>query len=795
MQLELRQSKYAYIVLSVLALLAPAHGVGATLFSDDFRGRVETHWTAVDDLGVAVASSWSAEEGLLRPTGDAGGARSTYLLTGNSAWTDYRVSMRLQARDAEARMGLVFGYSGPGNYYVFSIDGREAKHSLSKSVNGVVTIMAEDRAVYEKNKWYTVEARLRAGIVEVRIDDSQLYRVVDVSHVSGKVGLYGVSNSNAVVDELVVTTDFSESSVGKVAEAGCQLTITPTAMTVGPKGDKATATVSGASGCNWITTSQASWINVTYPSSGSGSGKTNFSIQANSGSTPREGKLTIGGVTVNVTQLAAGAPNVFHVPPGANLQKALDQAEPGDTIALQAGAVYSGYFFLRKKPGSGYITITTTNPGALPPAGSRITPAHANGLPKVSSPNASPVFRTDEGASRYRLIGLEITSTEYNWDLIRLGSLTASSVTAQSSDFVLDRLYIHGHPVKGAKRGITLNTVRTSIVNCYISDIKAVAQETQAIGGWNGPGPYEIVNNYLEAAGENVMFGGAPAKIPGLVPSDIVIKRNHFTKQPSWRKGHPANGGKLWTVKNILELKNARRVTIEGNVFEHNWQQGQTGYAIVLTPRTEAGKMKWAVVEDILFVRNVIRRSGAGVNILGTDGQYGGKARRITFKDNIFEEIDYKKWSGEGRLFQVLQGPEDLTIDHNTFVSNNVKAAVMFAGTKPAVRFVYKNNILPHGDSGVFGSGSSTGATALKEYAPGHVFVKNVLAGAPSRASAYPSGSFFPSSLADVKFVSLSGGDFRLSSSSPYLKGGTDGADIGANVVAVKAATAAAGAP
>ena len=42
-------------------------------------------------------------------------------------------------------------------------------------------------------------------------------------------------------------------------------------------------------------------------------------------------------------------------------------------------------------------------------------------------------------------------------------------------------------------------------------------------------------------------------------------------------------------VKNLLELKNARRVTIDGNLFEYSWSSGQAGYAIVFTPRNQEG--------------------------------------------------------------------------------------------------------------------------------------------------------------------------------------------------------------
>ena len=96
---------------------------------------------------------------------------------------------------------------------------------------------------------------------------------------------------------------------------------------------------------------------------------------------------------------------------------------------------------------------------------------------------------------------------------------------------------------------------------------------------------------------------------------------------------------------------------IEGNVFENNWQQAQAGYAIVFTVRAEK-IATWAVVEDIDFVRNIVKHSGGGVNILGMDGYSSnmGIARRIVVRDNVFEDIDYLKYKGDGRIFQILNG-------------------------------------------------------------------------------------------------------------------------------------------
>ena len=77
--------------------------------------------------------------------------------------------------------------------------------------------------------------------------------------------------------------------------------------------------------------------------------------------------------------------------------------------------------------------------------------------------------------------------------------------------------------------------VGINILNSYVSDIKAINADSQAINGYNGAGPFTIENNYLEAAGENVLFGGGDPAVTNLVPSDIVLRRNHLFKPLEWR--------------------------------------------------------------------------------------------------------------------------------------------------------------------------------------------------------------------------------------------------------------------
>src|SRR4029077_1102671 len=144
-------------------------------------------------------------------------------------------------------------------------------------------------------------------------------------------------------------------------------------------------------------------------------------------------------------------------------------------------------------------------------------------LAKIQSPNSAPAIATALFAHHYQLQLLEFLPTFQGlYDVIELGDGNQASLAVVAHDLVVDRVYIHGDPTLGQKRGIALNSASTTITGSYISDIKAVGQDSQAICGWNGPGPYTITNNYLEAAAENLLFGGADPSVPNLVPADIT---------------------------------------------------------------------------------------------------------------------------------------------------------------------------------------------------------------------------------------------------------------------------------
>jgi len=232
------------------------------------------------------------------------------------------------------------------------------------------------------------------------------------------------------------------------------------------------------------------------------------------------------------------------VPAGGDLQAALDNAQPGDVIALAPNATYVGNFVLPNKGAiTDYITIRSAAPDAsLPPAGVRMKPSYAALLPKIKSSNNMSALRTATAANHWKLMFLEFQANVNGYgDIISLGAgdNTQTQLSQVPYALVLDRLYVHGDPLVGQKRGIALHSRDTDVINSWVSDCKVVGQEAQAISGFNGPGNYLIENNYLEAAGENVVFGGSDPAIVGLTPSNIVIRGNTLSKPLAWRDSSP----------------------------------------------------------------------------------------------------------------------------------------------------------------------------------------------------------------------------------------------------------------
>ena len=640
----------------------------------------------------------------------------------------------------------------------------------------------------------------KGGTVEVRGNCGGLSSTASLTVTGGEVT---DTTTTPPSGEIVVTLNSASLHPGEttqaVARSGTDGHASPVADVVWSTSNTAVATVTDAGLVTAVSTGSAT-ITATHESV---AGSANLAVSPSStptSPTPPTTEVTPpSGVTAVAPELPrADVPDARYVAPsgrvlrvgsGGGLQEALSAAQPGDVVLIAAGAVHYGNFILPNNGGgaSGSCSVWTTvmTETALPSEGTRVTPSSAASYAKLYTPNVDAALKTEPRANCWRIVGIEVAAAPsfngLHYGLLLLGNGDYSSLDLQPHGLVLDRVYVHGQSYTNLIRCVALNSARTAIINSWISDCHARGFDSQAIAGWDGPGPYLIENNQLEAAGENIMFGGADPRIVNLVPSDITIRRNHLYKPTSW-KG-------LWTVKNLFELKSARRLLIEGNVFENNWADAQTGMAIVIKSANDGGTGPWQGTTDVTFQSNIIRNSPQGLNLAARPEENPiVPVARVKVENNLFENIGVFNGSTSGRMLILLNDLRDVSITSNTMIHNTWESgmmAILDYSNGAARNIVIRDNVATKGGpyGAIMHSGIRIGTESLNAFAGSSwAFDRNVVIGLDQEfVPWHPQSSWYAPTMASVGFANPGGSDYRLSSSSPYKGKGAGGADPGAN--------------
>ena len=556
----------------------------------------------------------------------------------------------------------------------------------------------------------------------------------------------------------------------------------------------------------------------------------------------------------------AGCPDgVCLVPAGGDLQAALNLASCGDTIKLQDGASWRGPFTLpSKNPCTTYTTLTRQ--GAQPEIFNVIPACYQQG-PSFAAEQArkaacfaalkaayetnAPKLYTDEAAARqgigvplgtafdadyWRVTGIEIHSTSaiqdppvYALVTVGLSDPSGSNVTSASqlpNHIVFDRVSLHGNRSGSLVRAILGNGDHIQMINSLCYDVH-YSNDSQCFMAYNGNGPFLIENNYLSAAGENILFGGADPTIPGLIPSDIIQTRNYMTKEWEWwqdaAKVGYTFGGTAWSTKNVTECKNCQRNAIYGNVIENSWAQNQNGGLILFQSVKDGPACTWCTVRDIQVFNNVIRNGGDALSVGGKGcGSLGCAvmARNISFHNNLAYNLALKfgpSGTSGASGFVLISGSsqggdaalDGITIDHNTF---DVEGTAGFLGGVVGDRFsrlTITNNLSrsrggpgdPLGgfNSPIAAAEGNGGQDSFNTMAPGnYVVTNNAIVTATSISPAWPANNWFVQlpgyqQLApwDALFANKST-SYTIAAGSPYKAGGarqsTDQKDIGADI-------------
>jgi hypothetical protein len=533
------------------------------------------------------------------------------------------------------------------------------------------------------------------------------------------------------------------------------------------------------------------------------------------------------------------------VGPNADLAETVANAKCGETLLLSAGAVYGIKDFPRKNcDDQHYITIRPDTPDSkLPPEGTRISPAWGGvaslpGRPAYAQPSGGAAKLMAAVASlngtgitlgdHYRFIAIEwIASPDRK--VVRL------LFTNGSDHIVLDRNWMHGTDGQEMGRGLNVNGANyVAVIHSYFNSFTCMAvtgtcTDAAAIGGGNGDIPIfalKIVDNFLESSGENIIFGGGAATVH---PEDVEIRRNYFFKPTFWNRNSPDHTEPTPIVKNLFELKNAKRVLFEANLLENSWPGfSQTGPAIVLTPRNNLNKALGrptcpdCEVSDITIRYVWIRKVHQVLQLANVfDVGKPSPGYDYSIHDVVADGLSYPECGkGCGGAMNLLSGGpggspaesimHDVAVDHVTYVSMQRPRTFLGMGGPPAknpndpqMRHITWTNTV--GDAGVYGTWPSGGTpdwncSNLQGSSPkskmencwkDSVFRANLLVGGNAirgQRGEWPDGNYFVDSQEAIGYVKLNGGldgDYHLGPSSKFRGKGTDGRDPGADIDAV----------
>jgi len=327
---------------------------------------------------------------------------------------------------------------------------------------------------------------------------------------------------------------------------------------------------------------------------------------------------------------------------------------------------------------SALLTIKST--GAIPSSGVRIGPTASAQCARfdgaINNPSYSNIWSSTgsyplyapPGTHNWQFIGCEFL---YNAalasggrSLCEIGNDSETDPLNAPNNLTFDRCLINIPEGAGfsVRKGITTNCAAITVKNCYIAGVK-YNSDTCAVGGWNGPGPFTIDNNYLSSSSQVIFFGGADCRGIPMQPGNLTLTRNYMTKNPAWR-------GVWLSSKNIVELKNMLGATVTGNLMENSWNgnPGQNGRVFTISPRNQGNTNPYAQVRDVLVEYNVLRNGGQAFDVMGYDYTNGSAiTTNVTIRNNLAYNIGNTIGATTQSMFLSMEHkPSGLYVYNNT---------------------------------------------------------------------------------------------------------------------------------
>lgn len=698
--------------------------------------------------------------------------------------------------------------------------------SIAQST-GVVTLTFNPTGLSSSNSLYEATVDFNGSLNST---GAQTYRVV------------------CKIDAASPTIVLSRSTVGTTALVGQNpsnetITVTNATGVLGDLGTVSTSAVTYQSGAGWITSNNyaAGTVTIVYNTAGLATGVTVQASFTVDGTLDVNGPLTVtlihtvggatsatyegatlpsgdqqitwdpatktfGGTVMDTTQPTTGG-TVRHCVDTNALHAAIAACVAGDRITLVAGTVYTGPFTL-KAGLSNYVVIETQNMTGLPAAGTRAGPGDSGNMAiiQTAAPANETAIKGAVGASFWWLRGLYIRSNPsqpFNTNCLvdfAEPNTPPGSAAAMGQRMVMDRCLINESPAEHTKRLLRLNCKYGAVLDSYIVGAfhGTSNPDSQAIYNLYGMGPFKIINNSLSGASQSILSGGSAVPVAGMGLQNMEFRRNDCWKNTALK--NTLQGGVTYNVKQIFEMKNSRKILVEGNVFRGCWTSGQQGYGIGFT-NYDGGSTNILDDEynqDIVFAYNRLYDVGAGFQFHMQNTQ-AGRQDRVVIDHLLVERFNNATTNGAGRLFQVTiagaapyQRIGTVTLQHVSADIPTASQFLYFGGTPSgdADHVTFRNNVNHHGSFGIHKSGGTVGILSYNSVT--RTFTNNaILVGGNS--TQYPGQlgtSVAPSSIW-TNYPIATATDFVVPSTAPtYNNAGSDGQDPGADVATVLTKTA-----
>jgi len=482
-----------------------------------------------------------------------------------------------------------------------------------------------------------------------------------------------------------------------------------------------------------------------------------------------------------------------------DLQRAINASAQGDTLVVPAGVAYSP-ITLPIRTGNGWTCIRTAS-DSLPAAGTRVSASNANAMFKVHSGGERGSARAvmiPAGTQGWRFIGMEATHPNDNFQY--------GLIDGNGSRTSFERCYIHGRPTQVLRRCIFVIGNDFQLWDSWLSEAKEPGSDSQAIFFRNNARAH-VENCELQGAGENIMLGDQGSDTAS---TDVTLKRNHFFKPLTWRKllstgrANPSWDGVLWVIKELFEIKWAKRVLLEGNVLENNWGlQGQEGVASLFTsgiPEEAFWQSKRLDTSDVM-VRSNIYKNTPYVFAVGKNRVDAPSVERTAYLNNLALDVG-------GRFIFLNHAASDVWIEHNTcapqaahnsdlWAGLNAQGAMMIDVLGPGAmpRMTLKRNLFGWGslpgasNGGIWflvnggGVGALTNAI-LDTYMRDRSWAENARYDRDPSAPLLNGMTYYASAAA----AGIDTKTGRLNAGSPLIRAGSDGKDIGVDFVTLDSA-------